>query len=74
MTLTLTLTLTQLEGSLGFPSTFHLAGELVKKSVRSCRVNLDSLTTVQGVATAPAMDVLQWDCIINPALRCGGGG
>lgn len=60
-----------LEGALGFPHTYHVAGELVKKGVKSCKVNLDSVMVKEGLRAQPAMDVLQWDAIKNPCLRDG---
>lgn len=58
-----------LEGALGFPATFHLAGELAGKSVRSCRANLDGVVAKNKLASGPAMDTLQWDCITAACLR-----
>ena len=59
----------QLEGALGFPSTFHLGGELVDKSVKSCRANLDGVLVKNNLKLAPAMDVIQWDVVKAGCLR-----
>lgn len=60
-----------LEGALGFPATFHLAGELAAKSVRSCRVNMDGVVAKNCLQVAPKVDALQWDCIRGNCLRDG---
>ena len=59
----------QLEGALGFTSTFHIGGELVDKSVKSCRVNLDGVLVKNDLRIAPAMDVIQWDVVKAGCLR-----
>ena len=59
----------QLEGALGFTSTFHIGGELVDKSVKSCRVNLDGVLVKNNLRIAPAMDVIQWDVVKAGCLR-----
>ena len=53
----------QLEGALGFPSTFHIGGELVDKSAKSCRVNLDGVLVKNNLKLAPPTDVIQWDVV-----------
>jgi len=58
-----------LEGALGFPSTFHIGGELVDKSVKSCRVNLDGVLVKNNLKLAPSMDVIQWDVVKAGCLR-----
>jgi len=58
-----------LEGALGFTSTFHIGGELVDKSVKSCRVNLDGVLVKNNLRIAPAMDVIQWDVVKAGCLR-----
>jgi len=60
-----------LEGALGFPATFHLAGELAAKSVRSCRVNMEGVVAKNCLEVAPKVDALQWDCIRGNCLRDG---
>ena len=59
----------QLEGALGFPSTYHLGGELVEKSVKSCRVNLDGVVVKNNLKSFPAMDVILWDVVKAGCLR-----
>jgi len=58
-----------LEGALGFPFSFHLGGELVKKSVRSSRTNIQCVKDKEGLEAHPVADVIQWDCVRAPALR-----